>query len=103
MNDEYEIPLNELLGRKLYLDLKAHFPNIALYPKVEDIDQYWANYTIQLPKAINTLSISDDNIYLYSYSRDNLHLLSIQIPYTTTNTLSIKCRSVLQHLIKELS
>jgi hypothetical protein len=99
-----DIPTNELVGRKLFLDLVKYCPQVKLYSSDCHETQYWAEYTVSIPRAIDT-SISDSSIRLTHTKEGDKHLLTLRFEYEDPNstTLPIKTRNLLHHLLKELN
>lgn len=92
-----ELPTNELLGRRAYLQLNKILPNISTIGEVED----WSNYTVKLPKNI-VISFANfkaiDNInYIYSRKSNTIHLkFSLKVT-------PIEARTFSQHLFNEVT
>jgi hypothetical protein len=99
-----DLPTNELVGRKFFIDLAKWFPDIRLLSATSHEDQYWGSYVISLPYPVNTLSLSNDAIQVEAYSKDDKHTLSLRFNYQDPNntTLPISSRTLLQNIIKQL-
>lgn len=92
-----EIPTNELLGRRVYLQLSKILPTVTTVSEVTD----WSNYCIKLPKKIvisfaNFCAVTGIN-YRYSLEDNTIHLKF------TCEVTSLDARILSQHLINEVT
>jgi hypothetical protein len=90
-----ELNTSELLGRRLYVDLKNRFPKIDTIGEPQD----WSNYVIFLgPYRVSFEHFNWQPGIRYCYSKDT-NLLKITY---TDNALPIESRTLTQHLLKEI-
>ncbi len=103
-NLERELPTNELLGRKFFRDLAKWIPELRLSTDAKHENQYWGEYEVVLPFALDVENMSDADIQISVKTVKDVHFMSIcfapQDPNNTT--LPLRSRALLQHLINQV-
>ncbi len=91
-----EIPINELLGRKLYIDLKKAFKFIEVQEP-----EFWNTYTIEYPKNISISMGSLPPIKGFSY-RNNC--IERKLYLAISEDISpLDIRTIWQHINREIT
>ena len=101
---ERDLPTNELIGRKFFIDLVKWFPSIKLADDTPHEAQYWGAYTVIVPKALDVTDLSDDSIGVTSFTNKDKHYLVLSFkPQDPNNTdLPFKARTLLQNILTQL-
>lgn len=101
---ERELPTNELVGRKFFKDLATWIPELRLSTAIEHEDQYWGEYEVVIPFALEVDGMSDEDISISVKSVKDVHFMSLCFALQDPNntTLPLRSRTLLQHLINQI-
>jgi hypothetical protein len=101
---ERDLPTNELIGRKFFIDLTKWFMVVKLADNTLHEKQYWGAYTIITPKLLDITNLSDDSISISSFSAEDKHyaVLSFKNQDPTNTDLPLKARILLQNILTQL-
>lgn len=99
-----EVPVNELQGRKFFIDVLKWLPELRVDSELDHEEIYWAEYTMIFPFPVNTLGLSDDSISIVSDNSSNKYKVSVKFAHQDPNntTIPLRARFLLQQLISQI-
>jgi len=103
---ERELPNNELLGRRLFMQLVSRFPDIALDEQKDHEEVNWSCYTVKIPHSRLGILNSPDSITLQITDADD-HGISMLIKLEdqdyNNSTLPLDSKQVLDNLTESMN
>lgn len=99
-----EVPVNELQGRKFFIDILKWLPELRVDSELDHEEIYWADYTMIFPFPVDTLTLSDDAISITYDNSSGKHKVHVNFANQDANntTIPLRARFLLQQLISQI-